>query len=399
MRAPSHTVALGLALLLLAAAGAAEVPRPAAPKRSCRAGAAARGRCLAKAGPLLLQRRRLRGSSALGAALANATDEDGAAPAGSAVERYGFLEVEGNRTISNKTGLPVRLRGMSLFWSQWMPQFYTNETVFWLRDDWNATLVRAAMGIEEGGYLENPEVEKAKVRSVVDAAIAAGIYVIIDWHDHHAERHLSNATDFFREMAEMYGKHPNVMYEVFNEPTDQQDWGTTIKPYHEQLVGVIRQHSSSPIILGTPFWSTDAAKAALDPVKGKNLAYTLHFYAATSGQPHRDKTRQAIASGIALFATEWGACDTYGDGILDLAEAQAWLAFLERHGISDANWAVSDKAEACSALTPGASGLGGWEASNLTESGAFVRAALREEGAGVAPNSTATERPEGPVVP
>ena len=37
------------------------------------------------------------------------------------------------------------------------------------------------------------------------------------------------------------------------------------------------------------------------------------------------------------------------------------LDFFERLNISDANWAVSDKQEACSALLPGASGEGGWK--------------------------------------
>ena len=37
------------------------------------------------------------------------------------------------------------------------------------------------------------------------------------------------------------------------------------------------------------------------------------------------------------------------------------LDFFGRLNISDANWAVSDKQEACSALLPGASGEGGWK--------------------------------------
>ena len=43
----------------------------------------------------------------------------------------------------------------------------------------------------------------------------------------------------------------------------------------------------------------------------------------------------------------------------------ARLDFFERLNISDANWAVSDKQEACSALLPGASGEGGWKDCDL----------------------------------
>lgn len=41
------------------------------------------------------------------------------------------------------------------------------------------------------------------------------------------------------------------------------------------------------------------------------------------------------------------------------------MDFFERLNISDANWAVSDKQEACSALLPGASGEGGWKDCDL----------------------------------
>ena len=169
--------------------------------------------------------------------------------AASVVEQHGFLSVQGNKIV-DEAGAPVRLRGMSLFWSQWMPQYWNAATLNWLKDDWNMTMIRAAMGIESGGYLENPGAEKGRMEAVVDAAIAADIYVVIDWHDHHAEQHVNQAKEFFSEMARKYGSHPNVMFEVFNEPV-HQSWSGTIKPYHEQVIPVIRQHSNNIIILGT----------------------------------------------------------------------------------------------------------------------------------------------------
>jgi endoglucanase len=90
---------------------------------------------------------------------------------------------------------------MSFFWSQWIGKYYNPSVVNWLRDDWRCTIVRAAMAVGSGGYLENPEQEKKKVVAVVDAAIAAGIYVIIDWHDHKAQENTARAQEFFSEMA------------------------------------------------------------------------------------------------------------------------------------------------------------------------------------------------------
>merc|ERR1712117_913595 len=300
------------------------------------------------------------------------------APAGSVVEQHGTLSVSGNKIV-DKNGDPVRLRGMSLFWSQWMPQYWNRAAIEWLASDWKITVIRCAMGIEHGGYLENPGAEKGRMEAVVDAAIAISIYVIIDWHDHHAEQHTNQAKGFFSEMASKYGSYSNVMYETYNEPL-QVSWSGTIKPYHQQVIPVIRQHTSCPIILGTRAWSQDIDEAARDPVSGQNLAYTIHFYANTHRGELRNKVSSALSTGVAVFATEWGTCSADGNGQLDLGETQTWLNFFAQHHIGDANWAVSDKSEACSALQPGASGNGGW--SQLTQSGSFVRGSIRGDGGG-----------------
>lgn len=237
-------------------------------------------------------------------------------------------------------------------------------------------MVRAAMGIEHDGYLTNPDTEKKRVEAVVDAAIAEGLYVIIDWHDHNAEQHINEAKTFFTEMAQKYGKVPNVLFEVFNEPV-WQDWNDVIKPYHEQLVSVIREHTDNLIILGTRMWSQDVEEAARNPVSGTNLVYTIHFYASTHKQSLRSAAARALRLNIPLFATEWGTCSATGDGELDLEETQRWLDFFEENHISDANWAISDKEEACSALVPGVASGGGWTAGQLTTSGAWVRGSIR----------------------
>lgn len=214
------------------------------------------------------------------------------------------------------------------------------------------TVIRAAMGIEHGGYLENSWAEKQRMEAVIDAAIAEGIYVVIDWHDHNAEQHVEQAKAFFSEMARKYGGYPNVLFELYNEPV-HQSWSGTIKPYHEAVIPVIRQHTKNIIILGTRLWSQEVDEASRDRARGENLAYTVHFYANTHRQSLRNKVSAALANGVAIFATEWGTCDASGDGTLDLGETQAWLNFFAQHHISDANWAVSDKSEACSALRPG----------------------------------------------
>ena len=86
------------------------------------------------------------------------------------------------------------------------------------------------MGVEEsGGYLEDSS-NKQKVKTVVDAAINKGLYVIIDWHTSHAEDYETQAIQFFEEMATLYGDYDNVIYEIYNEPL-QISWDNIIKPY------------------------------------------------------------------------------------------------------------------------------------------------------------------------
>jgi len=300
------------------------------------------------------------------------------APAGSVVAAYGQLKTEGNKIV-NKDGKPIRLRGMSLFWSQWKPQFYTKETVQWLISDWKVTLIRAAMAVEEGGYLSDPDTEKEKVEVVVKACIEAGVYVLIDWHDHKAENHLDEAQEFFNDMAEKYGQYPNVLFETYNEPT-KQSWDDVIKPYHEAVVPTIRHHTENIVICGTRTWSQEVNVAGLRPVKGTNIAYTLHFYASSAAHqaPLRSKADIGLKFGVPLFVTEWGTCEYTGNGKVDLDQTQTWLDYLDENYISDANWAIGDKDETCAALKPGAS-PGGWDKDDLTVSGQFMRDSIRKD--------------------
>jgi len=299
-------------------------------------------------------------------------------PPGSPVKQHGHLTVSGNKIVGEH-GDAVRLRGMSLFWSQWGGAYWNKDVVDWLRTDWKISLLRAAMGVESGGYLENSEEEKRKLTQVVEAAIDQGIYVIIDWHDHSALHHREEAKAFFVEMAQAYGHLPNVLFETFNEPLSV-DWSQQLKSYHEEMVSAIRDYSNNLVICGTPTWSQDVDRASEDQIDAENIAYTLHFYAATHTSYLRDKASIALNNGAALFVSEWGSCEASGDGRLDLTETQVWHDFLDEHDISDAAWALNDKEEACSALMPEASTTGNWTEAELTEHGSWVRESLREDG-------------------
>jgi endoglucanase len=73
---------------------------------------------------------------------------------------------------------------MSLFWSIYSEGIpYWNATAIQLiKCKWNSNVVRAAMGVEDGGWLTDPNTQYSRLKTVIDAAISLGIYVIVDWH-------------------------------------------------------------------------------------------------------------------------------------------------------------------------------------------------------------------------
>ncbi len=318
---------------------------------------------------------------ALGIACSEAEETLAPVETGGIIGNTGNLRVSGNR-ILDQNGNEFALFGMSLFWSQWIPQYYNRDCIQWLRDDWKCTVVRAAMAVDYGGYLENPQQEQIKIMQVIDAAIELGIYVIVDWHDHEAEKHLDRAKTFFRSMANKYGQYPNLIYEIYNEPL-QVSWPDVVKPYAEAVIEEIRNIDPDNLILvGSTDWSQALDQVAKDPVKMENIAYSLHFYAGTHGQWLRDKAQVALDSGLAVFVNEWGLSEASGDGTLGYAEAALWMQFMDSNKISWCNWSIGDRDESSAALKSGADSAGNWENLDLTPSGLYVREAIRTRNAG-----------------
>lgn len=300
---------------------------------------------------------------------------------GSPVALHGRLSVKGNRIV-DEHDQPVQLRGVSFAWSQWWGEYWTAGDVDWLVDDFKVQLVRASMGVEkaQGGYLTDAATaarEKAKVVTVVDEALARGIYVLIDWHEEKATDHVDQSKAFFQEMATKYGQHPNVIYELYNEPTDRT-W-SQIKTYAVAVTDAIRAiDPDNLIIVGTPSWSQEVDKPAADPMTQSNIAYTLHFYADTHKQSLRSTAQAALNKGIALFVTEWGGMNAQCEGQLNATETDAWIKFMDDNMVSSAAWAIADQdGQTCSMLFPSQSTSGHWPVSSLSEWGQQIRTMLR----------------------
>jgi hypothetical protein len=302
----------------------------------------------------------------------------------SIVAKYGALKRQGSNIVGSN-GEPAQVAGPSLYWSIWGGEkFYNSAVVTKVATSWNATLIRAAIAVEfSGGYLETPDAQIAYAKAVVDAAIENGIYVLVDWHDHNANLHIPQAKAFFDEMSRTYKNTPNIIWEIWNEPDNENGTGAgnadtwkDIKNYADSIIPVIRKNSSNLIVCGTPNWSSDPASAANDPLSDNNVAYTLHFYSGTHGPSVRANAETAISKGVAVFITEFGTINTTTiktDSTLFLDEANTWLDWADAKGLSWANWSLSNIPEACSELVPNAAANGNWTDADLSRSGKWFR--------------------------
>ena len=287
---------------------------------------------------------------------------------------HGQLSVKGNRIV-DKNGDPIALHGMSMFhWDSQGSMFYNASAINHLAQDWKCTAIR--IPIMPSDYQNNAASAVNEIRTVVDACIANGIYAIVDWHPgNNEDPNMANARQFFTTMAAAYGTTPNIMYEPWNEPNgNYNDWATYVKPYDDSLVKTIRAVDPHNIVIcGTPTWSQDVDVASHSPITNfSNVAYTLHFYAASYKQWLRDKLDTALNNGIAIFVTEYGSCENTGSGVFDSVETRIWWNHIDSNYIGCTNWAVETNSETAAVFNSSASATGPWTIANLTVPGIFV---------------------------
>jgi len=95
---------------------------------------------------------------------------------------------------------------------------------------------------------------------------------------------------------------------------------------------VIRKNDPDNIILiGSPSWDQDVHLPAKDPITiDKNLMYTMHFYAATHEKWLRDRTDEALKSGLPIFVSESAGMEASGDGKMDYKAWQEYIDWMDK---------------------------------------------------------------------
>ncbi len=294
------------------------------------------------------------------------------AEAATPVEKWGQLQVQGTHIV-NKSGKKVQLKGISTHGIAWFPQ-YVNKSSFKSFRKMGANTIRLAFYSDpNAGYSKDLY---QKVEEGVDYATELGMYVIIDWHilsDGNPKTYQKNALAFFTHFSKKYGKQKNILYEICNEPNGDVTWERDIRPYANKVIKRIRKYDKKNIIVvGTPTWSQDVDVVAQNPLNQKNIAYTLHFYAATHTDYLRDKVTRAYESGLPMLVTEFSICDASGNGALDKSSGKKWMQLLKKYKIGYVAWNLSNKAEASAFIKPECAKTGDFTKANLTPSGKWI---------------------------
>ena len=291
--------------------------------------------------------------------------------------RDGFLSVEGTNLV-NENGEKVILRGVSTHGLTWYPQF-VNETLFKdISENWNCDLVRLAMYSED--YLKNKKDNLDKLHEGIQAAIAADMYVLVDWHilnDSNPNDNLADAKEFFNDISLEYGECPNIIYEICNEPNGNTGWDD-ITEYSNIIIPIIRFNSPKAlIVVGTAFYDQDLKSPTARPLAFDNVLYCFHFYTATHYENMHRSLEEAIDNGLPVFISECGISEASGDGNIDYDSAVEWFSYLHSKGISYAIWSLSNKEESASFIRADSSEFNHLSDDDLTYVGKWVRELLR----------------------
>ena len=288
------------------------------------------------------------------------------------VSRYGELNTS-KGYVADASGKKVSLMGPS-FNSSLHPLFWNKETVKYLVDQYNVQIIRLPVAIASGltdfdiCYRYHREEIQALVDEMVEAAIENDIYVIIDFHEHHAEDWIVLAKDFFKYFNNKWSKYPNVLYEIYNEPVC--DKGTVIN-YAKQVIPTIRAiDSDNIIIVGSPNYSREP-HTVTDAGQGQsNIAYSWHGYIMYNHQSDWDSSEASSwNTSVPVIVTEWGVGNNKDDGGL--------LNLFKERGVINCFWSMSnlggDEA-AWSVLKPSCNKKSDWTEADMTENGAFLLA-------------------------
>jgi endoglucanase len=211
-------------------------------------------------------------------------------------------------------GKPVHLRGVSLCSLDWHKPLDLLKEV---TTQWKPNVVRLPVQPKEWKLISPEKYLSQRLDPAVKICREQGVYCIIDWHQIDSwdkPEKTKELENFWKIVAPRYATNTNIIYEVFNEPTNpgvrtRENW-IKFREKMQLWVDQIRRDAPHTLLLiGSPNWSQLPAFAVEDPVVGNNLAYVMHAYPGNFGPKTWDKFFGNAAKSIPIFMSEWGWTD------------------------------------------------------------------------------------------
>ena len=177
-----------------------------------------------------------------------------------------------------------------------------------------------------------------ELKVAVNNAIANDMYVILNWNPGGSDYNPPQedaATYFFREITNVYGNDPHILYEIWNEP--EVSW-SVIKEYAERIIPIIREKAQDAVCLvATPNWDKEPDKVIGNEVNLTNIMYTSHIYSGDMTEGFLNAIEKAINAGLPIFVTEWSAVagGTPRGDYIDEAHAIAFSKFMDKYNLSN----------------------------------------------------------------
>ena len=145
-----------------------------------------------------------------------------------------------------------------------------------------STFGKTTLHIDAQGHMDPKYLRK--LDAVVEAALSAKLFVIIDEHDYDdcskdADACAQILPNVWYELSDHFKSAPSsVMFELLNEPHDKVDaaiWNAWIP----DLIGIVRQtNPTRNVIVGPTHWNSLADLPLLQLPADKHIIVTYHYY-------------------------------------------------------------------------------------------------------------------------
>lgn len=269
-----------------------------------------------------------------------------------------WLRVSGNKILNSK-GERVILKGVNIADPQHLdtkpwerPGVNARGIASMATDEFHAQVIRLPILPGDPNYPNEGFFSQTNgyevyftnhIKPLVDELTAKKVYVIIDLHYISDYSNLfPKVQEFWNFMAPKFKDNPYVMYEVFNEPINPNNWTTWKDTIAQPAVNLIRQHAPNNIILvGGPYWSSNILGAATNPVVGNEIVYVAHIYSNQTPQMWDDRYLPVINK-HPVFITEWGF-EPGGTEGGDIEFGRAFEQWMATHSLSWTVWTFDNR--------------------------------------------------------